>query len=164
MRKSDTLVLSGINTLKDGEEIIFYHPKLKGIEMIVSRETKIMPVLGVPTRFYGTNYAVRDNADTIHNEHDVLLNPVEMSKYIETLSGATTKQEYHYIRKLQEKGLKVGSKIEFEDGKTAVIAPLTEDCPSVIRALFYIPLKKDGKPSKVKPRILYGGTKFTIIE
>ena len=72
--------------------------------------------------------------------------------------------EFHYIRKLKEKGLEIGTRIRFKDGKEAEIAPLTDKCPSVIRALFYIPLKKDGTLSKVKPRILYGNMDYEAIK
>lgn len=161
---SDTLLNYGIKNLKNGSNLTIYHPLLNGIELYIQKEHTVMSVLGIPTKMYGEKYIVSDNADTIHNDHEVLLSADNMENYIQTLCQTTTKKEYHYVRKLKEKGLQIGSKIEFEDGKQGVITPLSEDCPDVLRALFYLPLKKDGKESKVKPRILYGGTIYKVIE
>jgi len=163
MSKPATFLYQEMDSLKNGEELTVFHPILKEIHMFIKRETKIMKVLGVPTSFYGQKYTVRDNADTIHCEHEVLLNDLEMHEYIQRLCLSKTKKEYHFERKLQEKGLQVGNLIEFQDGKQAVIVSLSDDCPDIMRSLFYLPLKKDGTPSKVKPRILYGNTIYKIV-
>jgi hypothetical protein len=166
---SETKILTNIRVqdirkLKKDNELVVEMPYIKGITLTIQREQKEMSVLGVPTMFYGEQFVVKDNADTIHCEHDVLLEADKMVEYVESLKRATNLKEFHYYRKLKEKGLTYASKIEFGDGKQAVIAPLSEDCPDVMRALFYIPLKKDGKPSKIKPRILYGNAVFKVIE
>lgn len=149
--------------LPDEVQFGLTHPYLEGVDIYIKKEIITESVLGIPTRFYGNSLVIEDTADTIHNVHDVKLQPAEMTDYVNRLLLTLSLKEYHYLRKLEEKGLTIGSVIEFEDGKTAIIVPLSNECPDVVRALFYRPLKKDGTVSKIKPRILYGNTKFKIL-
>lgn len=149
-----------INKLKDAATYEVQHPHLENIQLTVYRDTVTKAVLGVPTHFYGNTFRVHDNGDTIHQEHAVNLTAKEAAEYIESLCRTVTKQEFFYVRTLKEKGVAVGDEIQFEDGKRAVIVPLSEVDSPLIRSVFYVPLKKDGTPSKVKPRILYGNMAF----
>lgn len=152
-----------LNELKTNKQLILELPHVPGINLTIYRDCKILHVLGIPATFYGELFLIEDNADSIFKEHKLTLNLDEMYEYVQELLEAKNKQELHYIRSLKEKGLQLGSEIEFEDGKRAVIVPLSEDCQYLLRALFYIPLKKDGTMSKIKPRILYGNAVYKII-
>lgn len=139
------------------------HPFIEGVKLYIKKDIITEHILGVPTRFYGNKFVIEDTADRIHNVHDIKLDASEMTNYINRLLRTKSLKEYHYLRKLEEKGLAIGSVIEFEDGKKAVIVPLSDECPEIVRSLFYRPLKKDNTVSKIKPRILYGNTKFAIL-
>lgn len=157
------LQLKNIENLENEEKITVQLP-FDGIKLTIERQSEIMPVLGVPTTMYTDKFVIHDNDGRLFLKHDVALSAEDMLEYVATLKETRNKKEFHYARKLKEKGLKAGTKIEFKDGKQALIAPLSEDCPPTHRALFYIPLKKDGSISKVKPRILYGGTEYKVVE
>lgn len=152
-----------IKKLKGSETYEIQHPQLKEIQLKVYREHMIQEVLGVPTAFYGATFKVHDNGDTIHQEHHVDMGLEEVSAYIENLCETKTRQEFFYVRSLREKGLQVGDIIQFSDQKEAIIVPLDEVQTDLIRSVYYVPLKKDGTPSKVKPRILYNNSVFEVI-
>lgn len=153
-------VQAAIKRLKGADEYVIDHPNLSSVQLRVYREVLIEQILGHSTTFYGTAFKVQDNADNIHQIHQLDLTLKETVSYVESLCTATTKQEFFYIRTLKEKGLAVGDVIEFEDGKQGIIVSLTEVDVPLIRSLFFVPLKKDGSQSKVKPRILYGTYKY----
>ena len=158
----DKLTAHDLEVLGNEEELILQHPKIKGVVLKIRKDWRVESFLGSPVALYGENYVVSDNADRVYPNHDVLYNKEEMLDYLEGLLEADNLSLYYYYRNLGSRKLKPGDVIEFEDGKKGVIAvPEGDTFP---RNIVFIPLKKDGTLSKVKPRYIYANTNYQKIE
>lgn len=151
-----------LKKLKNEEEIVLQHHKIKGVELKIRKDWRFEALFGSPVAFYGDSYIVTDNTDKAFPNHGVLYNQKEMVNYLKELLETENLSLYHYLRNLAKRELRPGDMIEFDDGKKGVITiPEGDTFP---RNAVYIPMKKDGTLSKLKPRYIYANSNYQKVE
>lgn len=155
----NNISLDDLVNIKNAEEIVIQHQKIRGLQIKVKRDSFKDTVL--PVVFYSEKLQIRDNRSRLTPVHDVLLDYHEMLDYLERLLQCPNVETYNYYKLLCEKGLKEGDVLLFENGKKGIVViPSPEYLNGAIR---YIPLKKDGTRSQGIPRYLYRGEKYEIV-
>lgn len=150
-----------LENLAQGDAMVVVHPKLEDIRLTIRFDQMEESFIGVPVSLYGDRYVIEDNDGTIHNEHGVVYDAEQMSEYVNRLCGTETIELFRYVKNMERYGLRDGDVIEFHNGSRGkVIVP---DFKIYANNVLYIPIKKDGALSKVKPRMLYGNVPFKII-
>lgn len=150
-----------LENLAQGDEMVVVHHKLEDLRLTIRFDQMEESIIGVPVRLYGDRYVIEDNDGTIHNEHGVVYDAEQMSEYVNRLCGTETIELFRYVKNMERYGLHEGDVIEFHNGyRGKVIVP---DFKIYANNVLYIPIKKDGDLSKVKPRMLYGNVPFKII-
>lgn len=159
-KNKTNLTLDDILNLKPKEIIKIEHDIM---EISIFEDLEIINFLNIPTEFSTNNIIVditlnnlntpftltydKDHPDTIIKDVSYIFE----SKYI---------GEIVYKYSLCKYKVYPGCKIKIND-KLAVISDFTIDYKdSLISNLRYIPLKKDGTVSKVRPRLIYGGSNW----
>lgn len=160
----DVIEVKDLKSLKDNQEIELNHPLIQHLTIKVRKDYRVESVIGVPVTFYGANFIVEEEYPgvTFSRRHEVLLNSQEMVSYIKRLLTCRTKPLHDLVRNMQEKGVFENDVIEFENGNRGVIF-YSELMDASVRNVQYVPLKKDGTLSKVKPRLIYAGDKYQKI-
>ncbi|WCK57485.1 hypothetical protein PP175_25810 (plasmid) [Aneurinibacillus sp. Ricciae_BoGa-3] len=157
----DKLTVEAMKNLQNNEQIEIEHPNIDNLTLKIRRDFNVQGVLNVPTVFYGEKYIIEDTMNKVHPKHKLFINEEEMVAYIHDLLEVKTISAFGYVRNLREQDVKLNDIVEFENGKRGVIAmPEEESYPPNLR---HIPLKADGRISKHRPRIIYGGDKFRVI-
>ncbi|WP_099301879.1 hypothetical protein [Bacillus sp. Marseille-P3800] len=136
------------------------HPIIKFLEIEILVHQEKTEILGSKVLFNTNNYIVKDNQT--NTNHNVVLSNEEIINYANDLLQATTLGEYKYFKNLYEKDLRIGSVIEFTDGKKATVIHPEGEISNI--NIQYIPHKKDGSLSKVKPRLLYRGVCYKRVD
>lgn len=150
-----------LDNLVDGQEMVVVHPYIDGLKLVVRRSSMDSDVLGVAVTFYGDSYVLVDTDGDIHNGHDVEYDSYQMSDYVNRLCETKTIEMFRYVKTMERYGLREGDVVEFHNGSRGkVILP---DFKIYANNVLYVPIKKDGTLSKVKPRMLYGNVPFKII-
>jgi hypothetical protein len=155
------VTLKELRKLRDEDQIQIQHPLLLGMILHIRKDYKVEQVLNQNVTFYSNNFVLFESFDKVHPKHDVLFKADELVGYLKSLLACNSVSEFHYIRRLQEKGLQVSDIIEFEDGKRGMVH--MPEGLGYARNIQYIPLKKDGEISKQRPRFMYSGDKYQVV-
>lgn len=147
-----------LDDLKSGDVLVISHPDIDDLRMTIRRDEIVENFLGVGVIMTSDRFKIEDNDGTIHLDPGVSYDSYEMVAYVARLCEVSTIELFRYVKNMERYGLREDDVIEFVDGSRGqVIMP---DFPIYANNVLYIPFKKDGTLSKVKPRMLYGNVSF----
>lgn len=155
------LTVNHLLNLKNEEALILYNSHIP-CTITIRKDYRIEEMLNIPVVFYSDSFLIKDNLTKYFQEHDVKLSNEELILYIDELLSCKTPQLFGYLKNLKRKGLKMGDKIVFTDGRTGQILIPDESLIHSVN-IMYVPFKKDGTLSKVKPRYIYANDEFNIV-
>lgn len=152
------ITLNNLKNLKKGQTIQIQHPLMEQVSLTIQHDFIIDYFFNMPTTLYSDQFIVIDNHNRIRPKHKLVLSKREVIDYISELFKADSIYKFNYIRNLKERNLSIGSIIEFTNKSQGVICEPYDEYNAY--NLRYIPLKKDGTISKMKPRYLYGNATY----